>query len=75
VVVRDTPEEYVRQILEKALVRRYRYDPLDCEPEFPIKVEASRRRVDVTVSTCNVVGRVIGPYRRFHPGNVGRPHD
>lgn len=31
--VRDTPEEYVRQNLEKALVRQYRYDPSDCQPE------------------------------------------
>lgn len=36
--VRDTPEEYVRQNLEKALVRQYNYDARDCEPEFPIRV-------------------------------------
>ncbi len=47
--VRDTPEEYVRQNLEKALVRQYKYDALDCEPEFPIKVGSSRKRVDVVV--------------------------
>ncbi len=47
--VRDTPEEYVRQNLEKALVRQYKYDALDCEPEFTIKVGSSRKRVDVVV--------------------------
>ncbi|GGM51054.1 N-6 DNA methylase [Dactylosporangium sucinum] len=47
--LRDTPEEYVRQNLEKALVRQYKYDPRDCEPEFPIKVGSSRKRVDVVV--------------------------
>lgn len=47
--VRDTPEEYVRQNLEKALVRQYKYDPRDCAPEFPIKVGSSRKRVDVVV--------------------------
>lgn len=47
--VRDTPEEYVRQNLEKALVRQYRYAPQDCEPEFPIKAGSSRKRVDVVV--------------------------
>lgn len=46
---RDTPEEYVRQNVEKALVRGYRYQPGDCEPEFPIKVGSSRKRVDIVV--------------------------
>lgn len=48
-LVRDTPEEYVRQNIERALVRQYRYDPKDCEPEFPIKVGSARKRVDVVV--------------------------
>jgi type I restriction enzyme M protein len=47
--VPDTPEEYVRQNLEKALVRQYKYPPADCDPEFPIKVGSSRKRVDVVV--------------------------
>jgi type I restriction enzyme M protein len=46
---RDTPEEYVRQNLEKALVRQYKYDGRDCEPEFLIRVGSSRKRVDVVV--------------------------
>lgn len=47
--VSDTPEEYVRQNLEKALVRQYRYSPADCSPEFPIKVGSARKRVDIVV--------------------------
>lgn len=47
--VKDTPEEYVRQNIEKALVRQYKYAALDCEPEFPIRVGSSRKRVDVIV--------------------------
>jgi type I restriction enzyme M protein len=47
--VRDTPEEYVRQNLEKALIRQYRFRPADCEPEFPIRVGSARKRVDVAV--------------------------
>ena len=39
--VPDTPEEYVRQNIEKALVRQYRYNPAICLPEFPIKVGSS----------------------------------
>jgi len=48
-LVNDTPEEYVRQNIEKALVRQYKYAAADCEPEFPIKVGSSRKRVDVVV--------------------------
>ncbi len=47
--VNDTPEEYVRQNIEKALVRQYKFTPQDCEPEFGIKVGASRKRVDIVV--------------------------
>ena len=47
--VNDTPEEYVRQNIEKALVRQYKYVPTDCTPEFPIKVGSSRKRIDIVV--------------------------
>lgn len=48
--VRDTPEEYVRQNLSKALVRQYGYPATDCEPEFKVKIGSSRRRaVDIAV--------------------------
>jgi type I restriction enzyme M protein len=47
--VDDTPEEYVRQNIEKALVRQYRYSPADCEPEVSIKVGSSRKRVDIVI--------------------------
>jgi type I restriction enzyme M protein len=50
-LVRDTPEEYVRQNLEKALVRQYRFPAADCQPEFGIKVGSSRKRVDIVVFT------------------------
>lgn len=48
-VVNDTPEEYVRQNIEKALVRQYKFAPKDCQPEFRIKVGSSRKRVDIVV--------------------------
>lgn len=47
--VGDTPEEYVRQNIEKALVRQYRYAPANCSPEFAIKVGSARKRVDIVV--------------------------
>lgn len=48
-IVKDTPEEYVRQNIEKALVRGYKFDPSDCAPEFAIKVGSARKRVDIVV--------------------------
>lgn len=48
-LVNDNPEEYVRQNIEKALVRQYKYPITDCEPEFSIKVGSSSKRVDVVV--------------------------
>ena len=47
--VRDTPEEYVRQNIEKALVQQYKYEAKDCAPEFPIKVGSAKKRVDIVV--------------------------
>lgn len=55
--VSDTPEEYVRQNIEKALVRQYRYDPTICLPEFPIKVGSSRKRVDIVAFESPDVAR------------------
>lgn len=45
----DTPEEYVRQNIEKALVRQYRYAATSCVPEFRIKVGSTTARIDVAV--------------------------
>lgn len=47
--VKDTPEEYVRQNLERALVRQYGYPKEQCLPEVRIKVGVSRKRVDIVV--------------------------
>ena len=48
-LINDSPEEYVRQNIERALVRQYRFPASDCEPEFSIKVGSSNKRVDVVV--------------------------
>jgi type I restriction enzyme M protein len=45
----DTAEEYVRQNVEKALVRQYRFLPKQCAPEYPIRVGSSRKRVDIAI--------------------------
>ena len=46
---RDTAEEYVRQNIEKALVRQYRYSSKQCAPEFRIKMGSQANRVDIVV--------------------------
>jgi type I restriction enzyme M protein len=51
--VKDTPEEYVRQNIEKALVRQYHYNPSECEPEFRIKMGSSKPRVDIVIFKPN----------------------
>ena len=56
--VKDTPEEYVRQNLERALVEQYGYHSRDCEPEFRVKVGSSRRRAaDIAVFASDVEHR------------------
>ncbi|MDP2601080.1 MAG: N-6 DNA methylase [Deltaproteobacteria bacterium] len=47
--VNDTPEEYVRQNIEKALVRQYKYSAAQCQPEFRIKMGSAKPRVDIVV--------------------------
>lgn len=45
----DTPEEYVRQNVEKRLVLEHKYEPDQIAVEMPIKMGSSRRRVDLAV--------------------------
>jgi len=48
--VKDTPEEYVRQNIEKALALQYKFPKGDCQPEFAIKVGSGpKKRVDIIV--------------------------
>lgn len=47
--VNDTAEEYVRQNVERDLVRRFAYPADDCAPEFRIKVGSSTKRIDIAV--------------------------
>jgi type I restriction enzyme M protein len=45
----ETPEEYVRQEIEKSLVREYQYSRADMAVEFSIKFGVSRKRVDLAI--------------------------
>ena len=46
---RQTPEEYVRQEIEKSLVREYTYDPANMAVEFSVKLGTARKRADVVI--------------------------
>ena len=45
----DTPEEYVRQNIEKRLVLEHKYLREQIRVEFSVKVGSSRRRVDLAI--------------------------
>ena len=46
---KDTPEEYVRQNVEKRLVREHRYDRKQIEVEFTIKMGSGKKRADLVL--------------------------
>ncbi len=46
---KKTPEEYVRQNVERSLVQEYRYSRDDIAVEFPVKVGAASKKVDIAV--------------------------
>jgi len=45
----DTPEEYVRQNIEKRLVNEHKYNKDRIKIEFPIKLGSKRPRVDIAI--------------------------
>lgn len=45
----ETPEEYVRQEIEKSLVREYQYPREEIAVEFRVKMGASSKRADLVV--------------------------
>jgi type I restriction enzyme M protein len=46
---KDTPEEYVRQNIEKRLVNEHQYPKGLIKIEFPIKVGSANKRVDIAI--------------------------
>ena len=43
----DTPEEYVRQTIEKRLVNEHKYSPKQIQVEFPLQVGSRKDRKSV----------------------------
>lgn len=52
---KDTPEEYVRQNIEKRLVNEHKYHRDQISVEFPIKIGSGRTRADIVVFPENVL--------------------
>lgn len=46
---KDTPEEYVRQNIERRLVKELGYKPERIAVEFPIKVGSATKRIDIAI--------------------------
>jgi len=46
---KKTPEEYVRQNVERSLVQEYRYTPEEIAVEHRIKVGSAKKRVDLAI--------------------------
>lgn len=49
----DTPEEYVRQQIEKSLVKEYLYPKEVCKIEFSVKMGSAKKRVDIAIFNEN----------------------
>jgi hypothetical protein len=47
--VKETPKELVRQEVARALLQEYRISADDMEPDFAVKVEGKRRKIDIAV--------------------------
>jgi type I restriction enzyme M protein len=45
----ETPEEYVRQEIAKSLVREYRYEKVNIEVEFVVRVGTQKPRADLVI--------------------------
>ena len=45
----DTPEEYVRQTIEKRLVNELKYDPAQIRVEYALQIGARKPRADIVV--------------------------
>lgn len=46
---RDTPEEYIRQNIEKRLVNEHKYSPEQISVEMPIKFGSGKKRIDLAI--------------------------
>ena len=50
----DTPEEYVRQTVEKRLVNEHKYDRSRIAVEYPVQMGAGKKRADIVVFPASI---------------------
>jgi type I restriction enzyme M protein len=72
---KDTPEEYVRQNLEKAIVRQYKYAPSDCTPEFRISMGSAKPRADIVIFGAGQEHRQANAYILVETKQAGTKRD
>ena len=57
---KDTPEEYVRQTIEKRLVNEHKYSPEQIKVEYTLQVGSNKPRADVIIWDKDVSEQVQG---------------
>ena len=58
----ETPEEYVRQVILKSLVREYHYPKTDVAVEFPLPIGSKKTRADVVIFAPGTAHTVENAY-------------
>lgn len=56
----DTPEEYVRQTIEKRLVNEHKYSPAQIKIEYTLQVGSNKPRADIVIWNKNVPEQTQG---------------
>lgn len=56
----DTPEEYVRQTIEKRLVNEHKYLPSQIKVEYTLQVGSRKPRADIVIWDRDVADRSQG---------------
>ena len=64
----DTPEEYVRQTIEKRLVNEHKYLTSQIKIEYTLQVGSRKPRREMVLGNCNS----ICPYVRTASGGCGQ---
>ena len=59
----DTPEEYVRQTIEKRLVNEHKYLPTQISIEYTLQFGSRKPRADIVVFDKNCVDKIQGSIR------------
>ncbi len=58
----ETPEEYVRQVILKSLVREYNYPKIDVAVEFALPIGSKKTRADVVIFAHDTAHTVENAY-------------